>query len=144
MSNHSFKSYQLALTLTIPLAVAAFAYYYVVVPRSSKKLKKSSSYNQIVASGGTQTKSSAVRKNVSYLVVDESSQSIVEPPQMLDTWFVISLYIVAATNAKYNMYIQNLIHYDCTYSNKRIGHLLGWSNQLSSLWLVYQRGNCHD
>lgn len=90
MSNSSFKSFQLALTLTVPLAVVAFAaYYYVVVPRDGKKLKKSSSYNHIVASGSTQTKSVGVRKNVSYLVVDESSQSIVEPPQMLDTWFVI-------------------------------------------------------
>ena len=89
MSNNSFKSFQLAAALTVPLAVIALTYYYVVLPRDSKKLKKSSSYNQIVASGSIPTKSNVVRKNVSYHVIDESSKSIVDAPQTLDTWFVI-------------------------------------------------------
>lgn len=89
MSNNSSKSFQLAATLTIPLVVVALTYYYIVSTRDNKKIKKSSSYNQIVASGGIPTKSNVVRKNISYQVIDESSKSIVEPPQMLDTWFVI-------------------------------------------------------
>jgi hypothetical protein len=51
-------------------------------------LKKSASYNQIVANGSSIGKASALRKNISYHVIDETSKSIVDHPATLETWFV--------------------------------------------------------
>ena len=99
MSSLSSKSLQLILTisisLTIPLAITAATYYWVSRKDKPKKLKKSNSYNQIVAgfAAGSSGRTNVVRKNLSYHVVDESSQPIVESPQTLETWYVMIMIL---------------------------------------------------